>query len=208
MRWRRRFLAKGVALVLLVAGFSLPGRLAHAYAYMGSGKWQTSVIRYAIHTAVPSHHVPLIEGAAKWWSDLTDVTLPRQSANKITVYEYDYGVTGWDGIAYVQPGWNSTFQSGNFQLNDSFTQHDPDLRVKLVAAHEFGHLLSLAHVPNDVIMYGQDVWLAYLRHNALANGPQPDDIAGVNARYGRSVDHKAGGEGERAQMVVAHWVIR
>ena len=183
MRAGQQSLLTGLAATLLVTSLLLPGRLAQAYAYMGSGKWPTSVIPYAIHTAVPPAHVPLIEGAARWWTDLTDVTLPRQSSNKITVYEYDYGVTDWDGIAYVQPGWNSTFQSGNMQLNSYFTRYYPDLRIKLVAAHEFGHLLSLAHVSAYVMMYGNDVWEAYLRNNALANGPQPDDIAGVNARY-------------------------
>lgn len=161
----------------------LQARSAFAYAYMGSGKWPTSVIPYAIHPSVPSSHVILIEGAAKWWTDLTDVSLPRQSQNKITVYEYDYGNTSWDGISYVQPGWNSTFQYGNLQLNHYFTKSYPALRVKLVAAHEFGHLLSLAHVDLYVMMYGNDVWQAYQRNNDLADGPQADDIAGVNNRY-------------------------
>jgi len=55
--------------------------------------------------------------------------------------------------------------------------------VQLVTAHEFGHEISLAHVYSYVMMYGNDVWVAYQNNGNLAWGPQADDIEGVNARY-------------------------
>jgi len=150
---------------------------------MGSGKWPTTSIRYAIGTDVPSSHVAPIQNSAQWWTDKTDIDLIRDSSSQINALVYDYGYTSWDGLSYMNPGWNSTFQYGNFQLNYYFTKDYSSLHIQLVAAHEFGHELSLNHVSSYVMMYGSDVWYAYQQNSDLANGPQQDDINGINNRY-------------------------
>lgn len=169
--------------LLIITMFFAFSNVALAYAYMGSGKWSSSTVNYAIDTSVPSSYDSIIEEAADWWTTSTDINLVRNSNSTINVYAYDYGQTGWDGYSNMNPDWNSAFSYGNFQLNTYYTSSYSSLRLKLVSAHEFGHELSLDHVYGYNIMYVDNVWVAYQNNSNLQNGPQQDDIDGVNARY-------------------------
>jgi predicted Zn-dependent protease len=134
---------------------------------------------------LPSSYTTPIHQAAAMWRNNTDFKLNWSTTNSapIMVYAYDFGYTSWDGQSFMN-SWTSTFTSGNFQLNKYWTDSYSSLLLKLVACHEFGHELSLAHVStNTVMMYGSDVWVAYSKNSALANAPASDDINGINNRY-------------------------
>lgn len=129
-----------------------------------------------------------ISTAVGWWDSKTDVSLYNSSTSNLIVVANNYGYTSWDGQSDY--GWdnNNYFLYSTLKFNryhtDGYISSGNQLRLNLVAAHEFGHSLWLDHNMTDfVMMFGGDVWNAYLQNNSLANGPAFDDINGMNSIY-------------------------
>jgi hypothetical protein len=87
----------------------------------------------------------------------------------------------WDGIAYLYPSTTSNpYTGGNTRLNTYYIQKYPAAKVQCVQAHEFGHILGLAHETGAVLMnpYSDQRYDTYGIYT-----PQQDDVDGVNAIY-------------------------
>lgn len=158
----------------------------YGYNYLGTGKWSSGNVNYAISVDTPSGYVNPIIWAAEMWTNNSDYKLTRNNSSQINVYAYNYGITDWDGITYINsknPPINETYSYANIQINRRYADSYDDLRKKLVICHEFGHTASLAHEVVYTMMYGDDVWEAYQNNNNLRYSPAQDDINGVNNRY-------------------------
>lgn len=162
-----------------------------AFAYVTSGqKWPSSSISYYIISGTPFvGYSGAISTSVGWWNSKTDAYLYGESDGAISVMAADYGVTSWDGT--TQRNWHASsnyyyaaYISLNRYFTDEYIAEGNQLRLNLVTAHEFGHALGLNHATyNFPIMFGSDVWTAYLNNNSLANGPTTDDINGINSIY-------------------------
>ena len=179
---KSKYIAFSVLLIISVFCIQV-----YAYNYMGTGKWPSPNVNYAISSDVPSDYVNPIVWAAEMWTNNSEYKLTRNNSSQINVYAYNYGSTSWDGITYINgitdPPINQTYSYANIQINRAKADSYDDLRKKLVVCHEFGHTASLAHEVAYTMMYGRDVWKAYENNNNLRYRPDPDDITGINNRY-------------------------
>lgn len=178
-------------IIMIVTTFTLIVCMQNfVFAYSLAGpKWPSSSIAYTVN--VPVSYSSEVTDAAYWWSSLTDANLYSSSSANVSVVASDYGYTSWDGQTSrsYTTNWlgTQTYTSATQKLNryftDSYDMNNP-LRLKLVIAHEFGHVLGLNHVGGYHMMYGSDVWVAYQNNMSLGvNGPTYDDFNGVNALY-------------------------
>lgn len=109
---------------------------AYAYTYIGSGKWASGNVRYAISVDTPSSYVNPTQWAAEMWTNNSDFKLIRNNSSQINVYAYNYGITGWDGITYIN-GKNTipideTYSYSNIQINRTYADSYDDVRKNLL----------------------------------------------------------------------------
>jgi hypothetical protein len=158
-----------------------------AYSYMGTGKWPSGNVRYAIATDIDSSYVNPTIWAAGMWTDNSNYKLTRNNSSQINVMAYKYGEKEWDGMTYVNSKnkvpIDETYSYANIQINRTFADSYDDVRKKLLICHEFGHTASLFHVRTYTMMYENDVWEAYQNNPSLRYSPSEDDIMGINNRY-------------------------
>lgn len=174
-------LVKRVFFVTLLILLLIPGS---AFAYMGTGSWPTKTIPYKISSDVPSSHVTPINTAASNWQANSILHVPMDNTNyKIIAYVYSYGYTGWDGQAFINPGWDSVFTSGNIQLNYTYTNSYSTNQINVLAAHELGHEFSLDHVGVNTSLMYTSATEAYANNPSLANGPDQANIDRIYNRY-------------------------
>ncbi|WP_432405079.1 matrixin family metalloprotease [Wukongibacter sp. M2B1] len=160
-----------------------------SFAYeLDGGSFPSGNIPYVINSSASSYSSE-INNAADMWSDNTNVNL--WDASDFTgphpywtdVVADEYGYVGWDGSSSMSPGWGQTYNIGTIELNETYISDYGFARIKLVTCHEFGHILGLDHVDSYTMMYGNDVWDAWLENTDLLHSPDQDDIDGVNSIY-------------------------
>lgn len=101
-------------------------------------------------------------------------------------YVNNYGDTGWNGVAEffnsngqmsktgVGPSSNYTY--GRAKLNAYYLHNDIDNDIRATAAHEFGHILGLAHS-------GSLNALMYKNRDRTVYSPATDDRSGILNLY-------------------------
>ncbi len=147
-------------------------------------------IYYKPSSDLPSYYTSAVDAGAMTWHNYTNVYLSKNTSSAlITAYAYDYGNMDWAGKAFVNPGFDSgTYTSGNIHLNRYACDSMDQAKRQIVAMHEFGHVLGLAHNSNNKsIMYGTSVGgeaiSAYLNNPELITKPHQDDIDGITFLY-------------------------
>lgn len=166
---------------------------AHSDKYLGSGQWGSSIVDY--YSYAVSTYTTAANNAAADWSVNTDLTVSAVPADRedIGVYAAYYGGS-WEGRTvicvasgcYSSPpfgGLNEQYLYAQVQSNRTRVESWSANKKQALAAHEFGHAFSLAHVSltdPPHIMYSS---AGYVYDNWGIYNTQPHDRAAVNARY-------------------------
>lgn len=199
-RFRGRRIAAGLAAFTCAIGLTIvyaPG--ASAYSLLGC-KWPTTTVKWYAPSVITSAAITTWTDAAASWTGV-DAKLSRvTSSPQLYVNAESRGNTvAWTGItrkygtlqtAPVCTGTSQvapTWVSGQVEvvLNWSSISGYTATQKKMVAAHEFGHALGLAH--NTTLTGSNPIALMYpYDDKRIAAGiytPRTDDKAGINAIY-------------------------
>uniref|UniRef100_A0A2K6EH01 Matrix metallopeptidase 8 n=2 Tax=Propithecus coquereli TaxID=379532 RepID=A0A2K6EH01_PROCO len=161
----------------------------------GNPKWEHTNLTYRIisytNQLSEAEVETAIERAFKLWSDTSPLTFTRISQGeadiKIAFFLKDHGDNSpFDGpngiLAHAfQPG-QGIGGDAHFDAEETWTTNSDNYNLFLVAAHEFGHSLGLAHSSDPgALMYPNYAF----RETSTYTLPQ-DDINGIQAIYGPS----------------------
>ncbi|XP_014456181.2 interstitial collagenase [Alligator mississippiensis] len=162
----------------------------------GNPKWTRNDLTYRIINRTPDMRPADVDEAIKQafevWSNVVPLTFRRiedGAADIMISFQYrDHG----DGYPFYGPHGTlaHAFQPGpriggdvHFDEEETWTKYNRGYSLFIVAAHELGHSLGLAHSPDPgSLMYPN---YAY-RDTKEFNLPQ-DDINGIQAIYGQSL---------------------
>lgn len=158
-------------------------------------KWKQNKLTYRILNYTPdlSHdevHMA-IEKALKVWSDVTPLEFSRinegQADIMITFGAREHGdYYPFDGpnsiLAHAFPPGEGIGGDTHFDEDEDWTMGSNGYNLFIVAAHEFGHALGLAHSQDPgALMYPMYVYTS-MKEFRLAR----DDVNGIQALYGSS----------------------
>nr|XP_004052082.2 neutrophil collagenase [Gorilla gorilla gorilla] len=161
----------------------------------GNPKWEHTNLTYRIRNYTPQLSVAEVERAIKdafeLWSVASPLIFTRISQGEadinIAFYQRDHGDNSpFDGpngiLAHAfQPG-QGIGGDAHFDAEETWTNTSASYNLFLVAAHEFGHSLGLAHSSDPgALMYPNYAF----RETSNYSLPQ-DDIDGIQAIYGLS----------------------
>uniref|UniRef100_A0A8D2KWG2 Peptidase metallopeptidase domain-containing protein n=1 Tax=Varanus komodoensis TaxID=61221 RepID=A0A8D2KWG2_VARKO len=133
--------------------------------FPGTPKWDKNLLTYRINNYtpdLPKHKVNMaIEKAFKVWSDVTPLQFRRTTRPADIEILFASGAHGdgypFDGrsgtLAHAfAPGWGEGGDA-HFDEDETWSETNREINLFLVAAHEFGHSLGLAHsdVPNALM---------------------------------------------------------
>ena len=190
--------ATKLIIVLLLSTILIVLYCSNVYAYNlnTDGAWGTTNLHFRINSDVPNSPRDYPElifwGGWMWDNDtIVNFTESNSSSAEITAYAYGYGLSGWYGTNFRNVCYGQ-YTTANIQLNRSYldyTEFFPnDFEVKLVAAHEFGHNLGLAHSNNKKAMMqdnifdwkiGDSLMDVYNRNPDIRYNLHSDDIKGI-----------------------------
>ncbi|XP_057605208.1 neutrophil collagenase [Hippopotamus amphibius kiboko] len=161
----------------------------------GNPRWKKTDLTYRIINYTPGLSGPAveraIEDAFKLWSDVSPLTFTKTSRKEADIqmafFRGDHGDNSpFDGpngiLAHAfQPG-PGIGGDVHFDAEETWTETSENYNLFLVAAHEIGHSLGLAHsFDRGALMYPNYAFSdpsTYLLHQ--------DDINGIQAIYGPS----------------------
>ncbi|XP_011541136.1 neutrophil collagenase isoform X1 [Homo sapiens] len=161
----------------------------------GNPKWERTNLTYRIRNYTPQLSEAEVERAIKdafeLWSVASPLIFTRISQGEadinIAFYQRDHGDNSpFDGpngiLAHAfQPG-QGIGGDAHFDAEETWTNTSANYNLFLVAAHEFGHSLGLAHSSDPgALMYPNYAF----RETSNYSLPQ-DDIDGIQAIYGLS----------------------
>uniref|UniRef100_A0A2I3RMN0 Matrix metallopeptidase 8 n=1 Tax=Pan troglodytes TaxID=9598 RepID=A0A2I3RMN0_PANTR len=161
----------------------------------GNPKWEHTNLTYRIRNYTPQLSEAEVERAIKdafeLWSVASPLIFTRISQGEadinIAFYQRDHGDNSpFDGpngiLAHAfQPG-QGIGGDAHFDAEETWTDTSANYNLFLVAAHEFGHSLGLAHSSDPgALMYPNYAF----RETSNYSLPQ-DDIDGIQAIYGLS----------------------
>ena len=167
--------------VIAFSILSLPTSPAFAYKLLG-GKWPNNIVTALYYNDISSYETA-VEDAADDWSD---------ESIKPNLYEVPHPGDHFVGICDVNNKWyiaatqlfpdpESTYDFAIIRCNtDKMGSLHP--YQQYIIAHEFGHVLGLAHVNNKWVLMHYTTEAYDPPYNV--RGPKTDDVNGVNAIYG------------------------
>lgn len=158
-----------------------------AYNLLG-GRWSESDIGNLgiyVNPYNNPHYSEILAAESSWDSTQTPLdsyvtTYEWQAEVFVTLVDKDDEY--WDGLAILYPSSSSNpYSQAVTNLNIYYTQNYSSEKTQSVQAHEFGHLLGLAHETGSVLMnpYTSTRYDTYGVYT-----PQQDDIDGINGIYG------------------------
>lgn len=159
---------------------------AQAYALEGC-KWQAPLdVTVADNIYFALDHKVFMQSVADWNATPAAVRLhpprPGQHVDIVASSTNDRNVS-WDGLTYYTCNGGMFAQSvaTNIEINHYYTRIYPPLEIRSVTGHEFGHALGLGHHQGPYLMdYTTERFINWGIYK-----PQPDDIRGLLALYGR-----------------------
>nr|XP_051683175.1 neutrophil collagenase [Oryctolagus cuniculus] len=161
----------------------------------GNPRWKHTDLTYRIINYTPQLSTSDVESAIERafgvWSAVSPLTFTRivqgEADINIAFAQGDHGdISPFDGpngiLAHAfQPG-QGIGGDAHFDAEETWTKTSRNYNLFIVAAHEFGHSLGLAHSSNPVaLMYPNYIF----REPSTFSLPQ-DDINGIQALYGSS----------------------
>ena len=131
------------------------------------GKWTTNP--KTITTVLPSaYQTPMNDSIVAWNSIFSQIGSARRidktsvSSSTVTLNAVSYGNTSWN--AQGQPGpsiTSGTYTYGTMRLNRTYMDAYTARKKRAISAHEWGHLLGLAHRDGKVLMNVQGSGVYY-----------------------------------------------
>lgn len=160
--------------------------------FPGAPKWNKNILTYRINNYtpdMPKHKVDkAIANALKVWSDVTPLQFRRTTrpADIEILFAYgDHGDAPFDGrggiLAHAFAPGPGLGGDAHFDEDEAWSEVDKEINLFLVAAHEFGHSLGLAH--SDV--RGALMFPTYSYVNPNNFRLPDDDRRGIQSLYGR-----------------------
>lgn len=164
------------------------------YYYLGTGWWNKTTMTF--YSYATGDYASISSTAASDWSNSTHAKIQStaQGYEDISVFAGDFGSTIWyartiicgvSGTCYSSSPINETYRSAEVDYNSNANIMGGLAfgAKQAVADHEFGHTLSLAHVPTYNPAHIMYTYPTYIYNTYGVNWPQSDDIQGINARY-------------------------
>ena len=180
----------GLCMILIVT--SSISVSAEVYPYLGTGQWPSNNVSYQIQSDVPSAYNDPIYWGGWMWENYSNINLHASSSSfhLINVMAYYYGLTGWSGLTYINGitlegggSIDSQYRNAEIHINRTGLETASPTLKKVIACHEFGHALSLAHSNTLNSIMNSDVLEAVTAYPSLNYQPSSYDIAAVNNRY-------------------------
>ncbi|XP_062872526.1 collagenase 3 [Trichomycterus rosablanca] len=160
-------------------------------------KWQNNLVTFRITNYTPDLKKEdvdrAVHNALMVWSDVTPLKFKRlHEGNADIMISFGRGEHGdhnpFDGpeglLAHAYPPGIGIGGDTHFDDDEHWTKNSHAYNLFLVAAHEFGHALGMAH-SNDPGALMFPIY-SYFRGFPLSE----DDIKGIQALYGSNPDHK------------------
>lgn len=177
----RRAVTSALATVALAVGAAVvPALPAAAYTTTGC-KWNSANLNIDYRYVNGNFRSGIQQAASNYtYSTDTNLTLVDSSGPTFTAQNNNYGATGYE----AQATWNCVggwTYSGQARVNQYYLNGtEPLTRLKVVWAHELGHMLGLGHVSGtNRVMYTS----ASTAYNNGVTGLTSDEINGINALY-------------------------
>ena len=159
---------------------------ARAYTLEGC-KWQYPLdVTYADNIYFPIDRKAFTLSVGNWNATAAAVRLRPPLAGQhvdVVAFSTNDSNVSWDGLTYYtcNSGFFSNTISTNIEINHYYTKNYPPLEIESVTGHELGHSLGLGHHQGPYLMdYTTERFINWGIYK-----PQPDDIRGLIALYGR-----------------------
>ncbi|KAL6471454.1 hypothetical protein MHYP_G00201040 [Metynnis hypsauchen] len=160
-------------------------------------KWDHTLVTFRITNYTPDLDEDdvdrAIHNALKVWSDVTPLKFKKLHEGNADIMigfgKREHGdFNPFDGpeglLAHAYPPGNGIGGDTHFDEDETWTKDSHEYNLFLVAAHEFGHALGMAHSSNPgALMYPV---YSYAGGFPLSD----DDIKGIQSLYGPNPDHK------------------